>query len=171
MSVDILVHSQTGHCLSVAETLAGLARAAGHRASLTRITPSDEKETDLAKLSIAPVPQDAGADLYVIGAPVHGLSATPAIRKAVSQMPFLDGKRVVLLTTEWFPLDWMGGSHTLKQLEHAVADQGGQVVATGIIHWERKDRQEQIDAFSREFSQLLRGDAGGDVGGDPEVGG
>ncbi|GAA3679675.1 hypothetical protein GCM10023081_17340 [Arthrobacter ginkgonis] len=167
MSVEILVHSQTGHCFSVAETLAGLARAAGHRTSLTRITPSDEKETDLGKLSITPVPQDAGADLYVIGAPVHGFSATPAIRKAVAQMPFLDGKRVVLFTTEWFPLDWMGGTHTLKQLEQAVAEQGGQVVATRVIHWERKDRGEQIEAFSRDFSQLLQGDAGG----EPEVAG
>jgi len=167
MSVEILVHSQTGHCLSVAEILAGLARAAGHRASLTRITPSDEKETDLEKISITPVPEDTGADLYVIGAPVHGFSATPAIRKAVAQMPFLDGKRVVLFTTEWFPLDWMGGTHTLKQLEQAVAGQGGQVVATCVIHWERKDRGEQIEAFSRQFSQVLQGGRGI----EPEVGG
>jgi hypothetical protein len=164
MSVEILVHSQTGHCLSVAETLAGRARAAGHRASLIRIVPSDEKETDLEKLSITPVPQDAGADLYVIGAPVHAFSATPAIRKAVAQMPFLDGKPVVLFATEFLPI---GGTHTLKQLEEAVTGQGGQVVATGIIHWERKDRAEQIEAFSRQFSQLLQGrpDA------EPEVGG
>lgn len=164
MSVEILVHSQTGHCLSMAETLAGLARAAGHQTSLTRITPSDEKETDPARLSITPVPQDAGADLYVIGAPVHGFSATPAIRKAVAQMPFLDGKRVVLFATEFLPI---GGTHTLRQLEQAVADQGGQVVATGIIHWERKDREEQIEAFSRRFSQVLQGDPDS----EPEVGG
>jgi flavodoxin len=164
MSVEILVHSQTGHCLSVAEILAGLARSAGHRTSLTRIIPSDEKETDPAKLSITPVPQDAGADLYVIGAPVHGFSATPAIRKAVAQMPFLDGKRVVLFATEFLPI---GGTHTLKQLEQDVADQGGQVVATGIIHWERKDREEQIEAFSRRFSQVLQGDPDS----EPEVGG
>ena len=56
MSVEILVHSQTGHCFSVAEILAGLARAAGHRASLTRIIPSDEKETDLDMLSITRCP-------------------------------------------------------------------------------------------------------------------
>ena len=113
------------------------------------------------------MPQDAGADLYVIGAPVHGFSATPAIRKAVEQMPFLAGKRVVLFATEFLPIGWMGGAHILKQLEEAVAGQGGQVVATGIIHWERKDRDEQIEAFSRQFSQVLRDDPDA----EPEVGG
>ncbi|GAA3679695.1 hypothetical protein GCM10023081_17360 [Arthrobacter ginkgonis] len=48
------------------------------------------------------MPRDTGADLYVSGAPAHGFSATPAIRKAVAQMPFLDGKRVVLIATEFF---------------------------------------------------------------------
>jgi len=161
MITNFYIHSQTGNTLAAANTLFGIARDTGGTAELAVIVPSSEQETDPAKITISPVPDCSGADLIVIGGPVHGASATAAVRKAISEMTGMKDKPVVLFVTEFFPFAWMGGSRAVKQMEEAAAARGAKIVCKEIIHWKRRDRQKQLDAFADAFRSVLA--AGGSV--------
>lgn len=157
MNITIYTHSQTGNSLSVANMLMEAIHASGNSADLSLIVPDDINQTELSKVRIQPISDASSADLIIVGGPVHGFSATPAVIKAISTMEHIEGKNAVLYVTQHLPYNWMGGSQAIRQIEKALSAKGASVVCKGDIHWNRKDRQKQIEDFTEDFRLVLSG--------------
>lgn len=147
MNIQIIVHSATGHTLSVAKQLEAALLAKNHLVNLTHIIASNEETMNEALFTISPIPSCEPYDLILIGAPVRAFSATPAIKKALKQITGVKGKKCILFTTEQLPMNFMGGNQAIKKMKKALTDKGALVLNTSIIHWNRSDKSDIINTF------------------------
>jgi NAD(P)H dehydrogenase (quinone) len=144
MRIGIVVHSQTGHTLSVAQVLQDKLKAAGHSASIEKISPVDPKQTDPKKIRLEKLPDLSGYDAFVFAAPVQAFSLSAVMKLYLAQLPSLNGKKVACFVTKGLVFKWTGGNHAISQLKKGIESKGGKVVETDIIVWSGEDREKRI---------------------------
>ncbi len=155
MKAGIVVHSQTGNTLSVAERLKEKLAAAGHTVSIERLTPDDEKQNDSGKVRIIKLPDLSPYDAIILAAPVHGFSASSAMKAYLRQLPSLNGKKVACFVTKALPFDFTGGNQAVSAMKRAAESRGGTVVGTGIVKWSGEGREKRIADLVERFSKLF----------------
>jgi NAD(P)H dehydrogenase (quinone) len=149
MKIGIIVHSQTGRTLFVAEKLKEKLTAAGHSANVERLTSADPKNVKIEKLP------DLGAyDALVLAAPVQAFSTSPVMKAYLPQLPALNGKKVALFVTKGLPFKWTGGNKAISTMKDAVESKGGKVAGTGILVW-RGENNKKIDDLVEQISKAF----------------
>ena len=154
MKIGIIVHSQTGHTLSVAEQLKEKLAAAGHSVNIEKITPVDPKQTNPKKVQIVKLPDLSVYDALVFGAPINAFNVSPPMKAYLEKLPSLNGKKIACFVTKGLPLDATGGSQGISRMKSAFEAKGGTVVGTGIIHWSG-GRDKKIAEVTEHFSKLF----------------
>ena len=156
MKTGIIVHSQTGNTLQVAEKLAQAIKAEGYEAQVERVTTAETSAETLKNITLTTAPDTAGYDQLLLGAPVQAFALSAAMKTYLSQLPDLKAKRVVCFVTQHFPKAWMGGNRAVKQMCEAVTQKGGRVEASYVINWSSKVRNEQIDNLVTRCAQAIQ---------------
>jgi len=137
MKIGIIVYSETGHTLEVADLLQEKLIAAGHYAEIVRI------RADKRRMKLEEAPPAEGYDALVLASPVHAFTLSQPMKLYLKTLPSLKGRRVGIYVTQQLKRPFFGGNralrHMRKQLEKAQAD----VVSGGIVHWNAKEREEQ----------------------------
>ncbi len=154
MDVGMIVHSQTGNTLSVAERLKENLSGAGHSVTLERLEPVGEVRPGAKDVEFKSLPELERHEGLVFGAPVHGFSLAPAMQAYLQKVPSLEGKRVACLVTQFFPFAWMGGSRAVRQMRKACQAKGAEVCGSGVVNWSRGREHriaEVVDRLSRCF--------------------
>lgn len=142
MNIGIIIHSQTGHTLSVAQKLKESLTAQGHQATVAQVTGISDG-SDRAHVQLTSAPDVSGYDALVFGAPVQGFALSRVMTAYMSSLPSLPRKIAALLTTQQLPFDWMGGNQAIRQMEALCAAQNAAVCGTCIIHWGNETRRDQ----------------------------
>ena len=88
MNIGIIVYSQTGNTLSVAERLKEALSSKGHTSSIERVEIVAESLHPKLKAAPDTVPYDA----LVLASPVHAFTLAPAMKAYLAQLPELSGK-------------------------------------------------------------------------------
>ncbi len=154
MKIGIVVHSQTGHTLSVAENLKNKLESAGHSVNIERLTPVDPEQADPKKVRLEKLPDLSAYDALILAARVQGFSASPVMKAYLPQLPLLNGKKVACFVTKALPLDATGGNQAISLMKSAVESKGGTVVGTGIVHWSggrEKKIEELVERLGKAF--------------------
>lgn len=154
MNIGILVHSRTGNTLSVAEKLKQALQKAGHTARIERVTAVNEESSAGTNVTLKDIPDAAGYDAVLFGAPVHGFSLSPVMGKYLSQIGALKGKKVGCFVTQHFPKPWMGGNRAIKQMTGLCQAKGAAVAGTGVVNWSNKAREAQISSVVEQLGKL-----------------
>ena len=152
MKIGIIVHSQTGHTLSVAHKLREQFLNAGHTVSIERVAASNDTETNVDFVALTCVPKLDEFDMLVFGAPVRGYMLSPVMQAYLRQLQSLKGKVVLGFVTQFFPKPTMGGNQAIERLSTLCRSKGVEVTKTGIINWlnpfkRKKLLVETIDKF------------------------
>lgn len=155
MKIGIIVHSQTGHTLSVAQKLQETLTATGHSANIEKLSPVDPKQTDPKKVQIEKLPDLSPYDALVLAAPVQAFSVSPVMKVYLPQLPSLNNMKVACFVTKGLPFKWTGGNHAISQIRSAVESKGGKVVDTGIIAWSGAGKEKSITELLEKFSKLF----------------
>lgn len=155
MKIGIVVYSQTGNTLSVAEKLKDLLAAKGHAVSIERIAtmggiPKDKKDIRFEKL-----PDLTKFDALVLAAPVQAFSLNPVMAAYLPLLPSLSGKKIACFATKQFANDWTGGSKAIAMMTKAIEGQNGKVCGSGIVGWKSKQREKDIDELVEKLSCLF----------------
>ncbi len=148
MKVGIIVYSQSGNTLLVAQRLKKAFEEKGHTVSLEKVEASGEGANP--KLIFAP--DVSPYDLIVFASPVHAFSLAPAMKLYLSQLQDLKGKIVYSFVTQQLKKDWMGGNHAIKQMKSACREKGAEVIMDSIVHWSSNEREGQIEALTKKLS-------------------
>jgi flavodoxin len=156
LNIGIIVYSQTGHTLLVAEKLAEALKGKGHSAAIERVEAEGELDpTKPAKLKSVP---DAGKyDALVLAAPVMAFSLNPAMKAYLSQLKTITGKKAGFLVTKQWPSKWTGGNGAVKTMKTLAEAKGGITGASGIVGWGKDEAKREtqmqaaIDALSGMF--------------------
>ncbi len=154
MNIGIIVYSNTGNTLSVAEKLHQALRANGHTASIARVEPvhNDPRASGPVELKSAP---DVGVyDVVIFASPVQGFSLAPVMKLYLSQVSSLAGKKVFCFVTQHLKQPWLGGNHAVRQIKSACKGKGADITVSGIVNWSGDRREQQIDDIVGKLSAL-----------------
>lgn len=154
MNIGLIVHSQTGNTLSVAEKLTEKLEAAGHIVALEHVEPEGEVAPGAKEVNLKSAPDPTAYDAVLFGAPVHAFSLSPVMQAYLRGLPSLEGKRVACLVTQFFPFAWMGGSRSLRQMRKGCESKGGKVCGSGVVNWSR-GRDRRIAAVVERLARCL----------------
>jgi flavodoxin len=143
VNIGIIVHSRTGHTLSVAEKLREKLSARGHVAVLEQLETAGPVELSAAVATLRTTPAIDTYDALVLGSPVNGGRMSAAMNSYIDQIPSLRGKKVVLLLTHFFFPAW-GANQTIEQMRRICEQKGAPVCGSGCVRWSSLRRRRQI---------------------------
>jgi flavodoxin len=141
MNIGIIVYSETGNTLSVAQRIKDSAQAKGHTAVLERITMEGKIEPG-KPINITYSPDAAKYDALIFASPVMAFSLNPVMKAYLEKLPDLKGKKAGCFVTQGLPADWMGGNKAVKYMSAALKKAGADVMASGIVHWKDETKRE-----------------------------
>lgn len=145
MKIGIIIHSQTGHTLSVAERMQQILMAVGHSVAIDRVVATNDEEPKPEQVTLESAPDYAQYEALILGAPVRGFALSPVMTAYLSTIPTFSDKRIECFVTEYFPFPSMGGNQAIRQMRAICEEKGGEVVGTGVINWSNPKRDRQID--------------------------
>jgi flavodoxin len=155
MNIGIILHSHTGNTLSVAEKLQSALLAAGHSVTLERVTADGPQPPQgNAEIKLLTAPDPSPYDFLIFAAPVWGFSLSTVMKKYLEGLPSLKGKKAGVFVTHRLSPAFLGGNHAAGQLKKACEAKGLAVQKTGVISWDDKKREKDIEKLIAEFARM-----------------
>jgi len=142
MKIGIIVHSKTGHTLSVAQKLHEDLISKGHEVELIKL---EIGKNESGKEEFVSQPEISGYEGIIFGSHVEAFSLPVIMKNYLNGITGLSGKNVGIILTQQFKYKWMGGNHTANQMEKILRDKNARVMGAFIINWSSSKKQEQID--------------------------
>jgi len=155
MNIGIIVYSQTGNTLSVAEKLKEKLAAAGHTASLEKVTVAGGRKPGDKSFQLEAQPDPGSYDAVVFGSAVEAFSLSPVLSAYLKKVGSLQGKKVACLVTQAFPYPWMGGNRAIRQMRKLCQSKGAAVSGSGIVNWAKWRREKTTAKAVARFSKLF----------------
>ncbi len=144
MNIGIIIYSETGNNLAVAQRVAETLNAAGHTAEIKQVTIAKRENTSAA-VTLKDIPSTDGYDLLIFGAPVQAFSLCRAMTLYLKQLGSIEGIPVGCFNTQGLNKKWMGGNRAFKTMQTLLLASGAaSVTRVGHVHWKAKDRDQQI---------------------------
>ncbi len=153
MNIGIIIHSHTGHTLSVAEKLQDELLKTGHSARIERVSAINEDPSSAKNIQLKTAPDIKDYDRLIIGAPVRGFSLSSVMEEYLSQLTSLKDKKIDCFVTQAFPYPWMGGNRSINQMKDICEAKDGKVYKKGIINWSHKNRDKKIADLVENFKK------------------
>ena len=149
MKTGIIVYSQTGNTLSVAEKLKEKLAAAGHSAEIEQVTIAGGRKSGDRAFQLETRPDVAQYDALIFGSAVEAFSLSAVLATYLRGIGSLEGKKVACLVTQSFPYPWMGGNRAIRQMRRICESKGATVRGFAIVNW-AKSRREKTTAQAIE---------------------
>ncbi len=154
MKIGIIVYSKTGNTRSVAGKLKDALSDAGNEVVLDEVTTAGEPGSTPDKTELKNVPETKDYEAVIIAAPVWAFSLASVMKLYLNKVQTLEGKKVGVFVTQSFKKPWLGGNRAIKWMKRSCEAKNGDVCKTGVINWTNTQREAQIDALVKDFSQL-----------------
>lgn len=154
MKVGIIVYSQTGNTLSVAEKIAESLSLKGQAVELLNVETESAGPGPGSRTRLRSAPDVAPFDAIIFASPVQGFSLAPAMKAYLSQIGDLSGKKIHCFVTQHFKKAWMGGNRAVSQMSSVCKSKGGSIISTGIVNWSSDKREQQIEEIVAALSAI-----------------
>ncbi len=141
MNIGIIVHSDTGNTMSVADKLKARLTKAGHKVKIEKVEARGDPKPGTPGVKVKACPDISGYDAVIFGAPVNAFSLSPTMKACLGEVGSLKGKKVACYVTKALRFGWTGGNRSLKQMRGAIEVKGGKVAASGYVVWKESHRE------------------------------
>jgi len=155
MKIGIIVYSQSGNTLSVAEKLKEKLATAGHSAEIEQVTVVGGRKSGDRTFQLETRPDVAQYDALVFGSAVEAFSLSPVLKNYLVEVDSLQDKQVACLVTQLFPYPWMGGNRAIRQMRRLCESKGATVRGTGVINWSKFRRAKTTARAIEQLTQAL----------------
>jgi flavodoxin len=158
LKILIIVHSVTGNTKKLADAIGDKAKAKGHSVNVVHLMtdpPIEGKGKDPKEFRIQNLPSASGYDTIIIGCPVWGANITPVMKKALTDLRGLQGKRVIPFTSQAFPFAFLGGNRVLRLISKEAEAKGAHPVKGASIQRMGRDLDKGIENASAKINSLL----------------
>jgi len=155
MKIGIIVYSQSGNTLSVAEKLKERLATAGHSAEIEQVTVVGGRKSGDRTFQLETRPDVAQYDALVFGSAVEAFSLSPVMKSYLAGVDSLQGKQVACLVTQFFPYPWMGGNRAIRQMRRLCESKGATVRGSGIVNWSKFRRAKTTEQAIKRVTQAL----------------
>ncbi len=157
MDIGIIVYSQTGNTLSVAEKLKDALAAKGHSAKIDKVTAEGEVSPGPGQtLTLKSKPDPGKYEALVFAAPVMAFSLNPVMKAYLAQLRGIGSKKAACFVTQHLGAGWMGGNRAVRIISKALKNNGADVCCSAIVHWKDEIKRglqtdEAVAAISEVF--------------------
>jgi len=155
MKIGIILYSQTGNTYSVSLKLKEKLITAGHSVDIERLKVVGEVRPGTKDVKLEMLPDTEPYDVLVFGSPVQAFSLSSVMASYLTQIVSLQGKKVALLVTQFFPFPWMGGNRTAGQMKKICESKGAVICGAEIINWSNPSREKRITEVVEKLSKLF----------------
>ena len=155
MKIGIILYSQTGNTYSVSLKLKDKLITAGHSVDIERLKVLGEVRSGIKNIKFEKLPDTEPYDVLVFGSPVQAFSLSSVMASYLTQIVSLQGKKVALLVTQFFPFPWMGGNRTAGQMKKICESEGAAVCGLEIVNWSNPSREKRITEVVEKLSKLF----------------
>ncbi len=143
MHIGIIVYSQTGNTLTVAQRMKETLEAAGHTAEIRPVTV-EAIANPPAPVVFKDTPGFSGLDAVIFGAPVQAFSLCRAMTQYLKQIADINGLPAACYVTQGLSKKWMGGNRAYDTMRKLCLAKGADPIRIGHVHWGAKERDKQI---------------------------
>jgi flavodoxin len=154
MKIGIIVYSQTGNTLSVAERIKENLLQDGNIVSIERVIAETNDPGNL-EIKLKSIPNINTYDVIVLGSPVQGFSLAPVMKKYLEQITNLNNKKVICYATQHFPYSWMGGNRAISQMEKECRKTSEDIYNAGVVNWSSKEKENKINNVIMNVKRAL----------------
>ena len=148
MNIGIIVYSQSGNTLQVAEKLTKRLIGEGHSVNLDQVTVVGVRTPQTREFELKTQPDAGSYDAIIFGSAVEGFSLSPGLSRYLNNLGSLQGTKAACLVTVFFPFPWMGGNRAIRQMKKISQSKGASIRATGIVNWGIKTRRDKTMAVA-----------------------
>lgn len=149
MNIAIIIHSNTGHTLEVANDLK-LRLSRDNDVQILHVNSVDEKQSQKGMVELKDTPDIEGFDMIIFGAPVHGFSLSKTMTTYLKQLKNSKPKKAFIYVTHFFPSAGLGGRQGLRVMLKYLKNNQFDVINGAIIPWSFGKRK-AIKNFLNEF--------------------
>jgi flavodoxin len=159
MKTGIIVFSQTGNTLSVAEKMKEKFLKGGFETEIKQIMQTDVNNRDPKKIEIKNMPDLSAYDVIIFASPVQAFSLAAVFKAYLEKIDPLEGKVTLCYVTKGLTFKKTGGNKAIKIITDIVLSKGGDIKASGIICWNKEDIQSAqtagvIEDFYKQIEAL-----------------
>jgi len=152
MKIGLIVYSETGNTMSVAQKLEQALKTGGHSVILAKIEADRDQKTGAVTLKSTPA-VDA-YDTVIFASPVQGFSLAKGMSMYLTQISSLSGKKAACFITKQLKANWMGGTKAIRQISDSCKEKGADICTSGIVHWGSNTRNAEIDDVVRKLCAI-----------------
>ena len=156
MKIAIVIHSETGNTLQVAEGLQRQLLGEGHEVELLRLATKGEKPAPGSPVTLQTIPDVSAVDGLIIGAPVWAFALSPVMRAWLEQMKAAPGLPAAVFLTHALPMRWLGARRGLNQAVSSCEQKSLHVIDTGLVWCGRRPHAGQLQKLSDSIQQQFR---------------
>lgn len=153
MKIGIIIYSQTGNTLSVAESIKS--KLLKYNVTIERIGLVDSTIPRKEPFKLKTIPDVNSYDVIIFGSLVEAFSLSPVMKEYIKQIKSLKGKKVFGFVTEYFPYAWMGGNNAIKQMKELCKKLDTNILETYVINWKNKKRLDIIEDVSNSIASQI----------------
>lgn len=155
MNIGIIVYSQTGNTLSVAQKLKEKLISAGHTVNIEQITVTGEVSPGKRQFELTAIPTVDPYEGLVFATPVQAFSLNPVMAAYLEQLPSLHEKKFACLITKQLPFFWTGGKQAIAKMKGICTAKGADFLGAGFAIWSGSQRTQNIDNCVKDVSKLF----------------
>ena len=142
MKRAIVFYSKTGNTESVVKRFKDF--------DILRVkASSDDPNQKVVELVERPNVKDY--EEVIFACPVHGFMICKVMKAYLTELEDLSGKTIDLFVTHQFPVSWLGGNQTLKQMKKLIERKNGVVRNMTSINWSSKKKESVIEEMLNRY--------------------
>jgi len=155
MNIGIIFYSETGNTKAAAQILGESLAAAGHSVKMEQIITCGRVRPGMRHFTLKTTPGVEPYDAIVFATPVMAFNVNPAMNAYISQISSLKNKPVAFLITKKLPFRWTGAHQAVNWMKINCESKGASVLGSGIIFWNKSDRDKQIGKVTEQITSFF----------------
>jgi hypothetical protein len=159
MNIAIIIHSQTGNTLSVAQKLKTRLEEMNHQISLIHIKNSDQQSSYNQKPSLIVSGDNLNQvyDVVIFGGWVQAFSLCLGFSHYLKEMPTFKSNQTHIFVTHHFPFAWLGGNNAISQMKSILSKHNITVNSSKVFNWSRKNNTKEIELWIEDTVNRIIG--------------
>jgi len=148
MKIGIVVHSKTGNTLSVVQKIKEKLDNKGYEVDLLKLKVVKKGDKEILEST----PDISSYEGLIFGSSVEAFQLNSVMKRYLTDIGNVSGKKVSIVITQHFKFKWLGGSNAVKKADKILRGKGAKIMGSFIVNWSSAEKQNQIEDGVKKIS-------------------
>ena len=155
MKCQMIYYTMTHHTEEVITALKEALEKHNWDITLMPVKVSNPKEGDALKLQYTNSPKPSKNVITVFASPVQAFSLATPMKQYLRNLHDEIDAPAYYFVTAGLPKGWMGANRSIRTMQKFTQKNKAMPIESAIVHWGKKDREDQISRLISQFTASL----------------